>query len=60
MERVLYICDREKCDKCFSNCDHTTDINHAANFKKIDGIYIEQESGGNTFITNNYYNKEEE
>lgn len=32
---VIYICDRKKCEHCsYPKCKHTTDINHAANFKK--------------------------
>lgn len=29
---VLYVCDREKCPNCHSECEHTTDISHAKNF----------------------------
>lgn len=43
MSDVFYICDREKCEKCFSGCKHTTDITHAINFEKwFDGKYIEK------------------
>lgn len=31
--QVLYICDRIKCENCHENCKHTTDIEHAKNFK---------------------------
>lgn len=57
---VLYLCDGEQCEKCSGTCEHTTDINHAKNFKRLadTNIYVEQESGGNTFITNYYGNQE--
>lgn len=43
MNNYLFECDREKCDRCsFPLCSHTTDINHAANFRKI-----KSESGEN-------------
>lgn len=31
--QVLYICDRKKCENCYENCKHTTDIKHAKNFE---------------------------
>ena len=32
---ILYICDRKACKICCNpECHHTTDINHAYNFKK--------------------------
>lgn len=44
MNDVFYICDREKCENCFSECKHTTDITHALNFEKLfDGVYMEKE-----------------
>lgn len=53
---ILYLCDGEQCPNCCgANCEHTTDIKHAKNFKNIGGVYVEQESGGDTFITNYYY-----
>lgn len=43
---ILYLCDGKKCKLCGSgvkNCMHTTDINHAVNFKKDDcGDIVEQ------------------
>ena len=27
--KALYLCDREQCEKCRDDCEHTTDINHA-------------------------------
>ena len=33
---IVYACDREICgDKCHDDCAHTTDIDHAKNFRKI-------------------------
>lgn len=33
---IVYACDREICgDKCHDECAHTTDIDHAKNFRKI-------------------------
>ena len=33
---VVYACDRQICgDKCHDDCAHTTDIDHAKNFRKI-------------------------
>ena len=40
--RILYICDRRKCSNCSMECTHTTDIEHAVNFKNIDGYYMEE------------------
>lgn len=35
MNRVLYICDRMRCNPCNNElCRHTTDIDHAVNFQK--------------------------
>lgn len=55
MEKILYICDGEKTDckkrTCYKNikegCRHTTDIEHAINFKKYDdnGSFWEQKDG---------------
>lgn len=36
-ERIAYICDRQKCPRCSSECHHTTDIHHALNFTKQEG-----------------------
>lgn len=37
MNRVLYICDRKRCNPCNNGmCGHTTDINHAAFFRKTE------------------------
>lgn len=42
---VAYICDRDKCDICpGEGCRHTTDIDHALNFKKVeDEKYMEHD-----------------
>lgn len=34
-ERILYICNRQKCYECFSECKHTSDIRYAKNFDTI-------------------------
>ena len=44
--KIAYLCDRKACDECSimlnPACDHTTDIRHAVNFKKLDDKhYIE-------------------
>lgn len=39
---VAYECDRQRCQhKCYE-CNHTTDIEHAKNFKREHGLYIEE------------------
>lgn len=42
---VLYLCDQEQCEQCsavFGQCFHTSDIQHAKNFKDVsDGLYFE-------------------
>ena len=45
--KILYLCDRKQCDCCHEGhtCSHTTDIEHAKNFKKVyEGLYMEFES----------------
>lgn len=46
-DRVLYICDGEACESCNSwmkeCCRHTTDIRHAAHFKKFSDVYMEED-----------------
>lgn len=39
--RVAYICDRRKCEDCHPECDHTTDVGHAASFDRTGGDYWE-------------------
>lgn len=41
--RVLYICDRKKCDNCREECHHCSDIEHAKNFEKIGAVYFEKD-----------------
>lgn len=43
---VFFLCDRTACENCNSECKHTSNIEHAKNFKIIaDGrAYFEQES----------------
>ena len=37
MNEVIYICDGKRCDPCdYENCGYTTDIDHAAFFRKIE------------------------
>lgn len=41
--KVVYICDKLKCKNCNETyCEHTADINHATNFKNIDGVFVEK------------------
>lgn len=46
-DKVLYICNREKCEHCTASegmCQHTSDVEYAANFVKIDNdVYMETE-----------------
>ena len=43
-EPVHYICDRRACNECTNpDCNHTSDIQHAANFEKIGDAYFEKE-----------------
>lgn len=49
-KKVLYLCDEEQCENCSTECKHTTDIDHARNFNKEYGIYVEKEE-------NNHYDK---
>ena len=40
---VLYECDRKRCKCCHEGiCHLTTDIEHAANFERVKGFYIEK------------------
>ena len=41
--QVAYLCDRLACSDCSGDdCHHTTDINHAVNFRSINGLFIEK------------------
>ena len=47
MKQVLYCCDGRQCKECKSsiglvNCQYTTDIDHAKNFRKEDDTYVEK------------------
>jgi len=45
-ERILYICNRQKCHECCDECRHTSDIRYAKNFDTVymnDVMYIEME-----------------
>ena len=35
--KIIYICDRTKCENCHKECSHTKDIEHAKNFDILDG-----------------------
>jgi hypothetical protein len=42
---IRYLCDRKKCEECLSDlCSYTTDINHAKNFIKRWGDFVEVET----------------
>ena len=48
--KILYLCDRLKCENCHNECKHTSDITHAINFREPDfsdnkTIYWEKEEG---------------
>lgn len=42
-KKVLYLCDGGQCEICSNECNHTTDIDHAKNFNKKFGLYVEKE-----------------
>lgn len=42
-KKILYVCDGEKCENCSEECMYTSDIDHAKNFNKEYGIYIEED-----------------
>lgn len=44
---IAFICDRLACENCSPECKHTFDIQHAANFEKLDTgapAYFEKEN----------------
>lgn len=46
MSTALYLCDRQKCKYCsYPLCAHTTDIEHAVNFKKVPDHDVYAEDG---------------
>lgn len=43
---VLYLCDGKRCASCSEECKHTSQIEHAVNFKEdASGNYWEREKG---------------
>lgn len=54
MPKIFYICDRKKCKRCNSECKHTSDIIHAANFKPL----VIETDGQNISATNDYFEKD--
>lgn len=41
--QIAYLCDGMACSECSGDlCHHTTDVNHAINFRSIDGLFIEK------------------
>ena len=54
MPKIFYICDRKKCEHCISECKHTSDVIHAANFKSVDVVA----DGQNIGATNDYFEKD--
>lgn len=39
---IAYVCDKNQCEKCGPECQHTLDVKHAANFMEAGpGKYIE-------------------
>ena len=43
-KKILYLCDGGHCETCSNECNHTTDIDHAKNFNKEFGVYVEKEN----------------
>ena len=43
--KIVYLCDRHKCENCIESCKHTSDINHAVNFDHVtfDGEHWEKD-----------------
>lgn len=41
-KKILYLCDGGQCETCSNECNHTTDIDHAKNFNKEFGVYVER------------------
>lgn len=41
--KVMYLCDHRACNRCSNGeCNHTTDIRHAKNFKNVAGVFYER------------------
>jgi MinD superfamily P-loop ATPase len=42
---IVYLCDRDGCAVCSSDCNHTSDIAHAINFEQVaPGKYAEKDT----------------
>ena len=41
--KVLYLCDEKQHEKCSVECKYTTNIDHAKNFNRVFGVYVEKE-----------------
>ena len=54
MHKIFYICDRKKCENCNSECKHTSDVMHAANFEPVHRVV----DGQNIGETNDYFEKD--
>lgn len=39
--KVVYLCDRRKCENCNPECTHTSDIKHAVNFRSNGAVFEE-------------------
>ena len=39
--RILYECDRLLCSICNPECNHTSNIRHAQNFRRENGVFVE-------------------
>lgn len=42
--KILYLCDRRRCDNCSEDCRLTSDIRHAKSFKKHGAAFYEDEN----------------
>lgn len=48
--KVMYICDRKKCEVCHEYCGYTSDIRHAENFKQTSpGVFKENKTSRYVF-----------
>lgn len=43
-EKVMYICNRKRCEVCHPECQHTSDIRFAADFKIDESLYVQSVS----------------
>lgn len=44
--KILYLCDRRRCDNCSEECRLTSDIRHAENFIKYNNVFCEKDAAG--------------